>query len=244
MTKLYEANNYILIDTDTIQPTMHSHMAAHIIVSFGDKIKVNSEKMEYEGQGILIPSGVSHVVDTKGQRALVFLYDNTTAVATQIKETQLLSADVCKAIVKEYIESNISDSTRNYLHFEETVLHQLGIHETKCTIMDERIQSAIKYMHSMVSKKLTCKEVADFVHLSEGRFSHLFKEQVGMTFASYLIYKRIMYVYMQIIQGKSITDAAIEAGFSSSAHFADVNRRVFGLTASGLIQNLTFVKIE
>lgn len=64
-----------------------------------------------------------------------------------------------------------------------------------------------------------------------------------MTFAAYLIYQRILFVYTKIIQGTSITEAAIEAGFSSSAHFADVNRRVFGLTASDTIQDLIFVKV-
>ena len=72
----------------------------------------------------------------------------------------------------------------------------------------------------------------------------MFKEQVGMTFASYLIYQRIMYVYTQTLQGKTITEAALEAGFSSSAHFADVNRRVFGLSASTITQNLIFTKVH
>ena len=72
----------------------------------------------------------------------------------------------------------------------------------------------------------------------------MFKEQVGMTFASYLIYQRVMYVYTKTLQGKTITEAAMEAGFSSSAHFADVNRRVFGLSASTITHDLVFVKVQ
>lgn len=48
MTKLYEANNHILIDTDMLKPIGHSHMAAHIIVSVNGKIHVTSENAEYE----------------------------------------------------------------------------------------------------------------------------------------------------------------------------------------------------
>ena len=39
----------------------------------------------------------------------------------------------------------------------------------------------------------------------------------------HLVYRRIMATYAEIINGKSITEASIEAGFSSSAHFAQTN---------------------
>ena len=65
-----------------------------------------------------------------------------------------------------------------------------------------------------------------------------------MTFAAYVIYQRIMYVYAQVLQGKTITMAALGAGFSSSAHFADVNRRVFGISASTITHDLEFIKVQ
>ena len=40
------------------------------------------------------------------------------------------------------------------------------------------------------------------------------------------------------------TEAALEAGFSSSAHFADINRRVFGISASTITQDLEFIKVQ
>ncbi|MBR5590704.1 MAG: helix-turn-helix transcriptional regulator, partial [Anaerotignum sp.] len=93
------------------------------------------------------------------------------------------------------------------------------------------------------SEKITCRDVAEAVFLSESRFSHLFKEQVGMTFSAYLIYQRIMKVYTQVLDGKSITEAALAAGFSGSSHFADVNRRVFGLSARNITEDMIFKKV-
>ena len=63
-----------------------------------------------------------------------------------------------------------------------------------------------------------------------------------MTFAAYLIYQRIMKTYAEIINGKSITKASIEAGFSSSAHFAETNKKIFGLAASMIKKNLVLLK--
>ena len=69
------------------------------------------------------------------------------------------------------------------------------------------------------------------VYLSESRLSHLFREQVGISVAGYVLFSRLSKVYDYILAGENITQAAIHAGFSSSAHFAAVNKRQFGLSA-------------
>ena len=244
MTKLYEANNHILIYTGYDNPVKHSHMAAHIIISTGDKMRITSDSVECLCHGVVIPSGTTHMLDTYGNAALVFLYDCTSDIASQIQSIRCISEECCQKIVASYANFEQARTTDNYCRFESSVLAQLGFTDTTPCVKDERIVSAIKYIRSMSSEKLSCKAVADAVYLSESRFSHLFKEQVGMTFAAYLIYQRIMYVYTLVLQGKTITEAALGAGFSSSAHFADVNRRVFGLPASTITHDLIFTKVH
>ena len=242
MTKLYEANNRILIHTETLQPAEHSHMAAHIILSMNGSMKVQCAGAEYLCHGILVPSGISHALDTQGNAVLVFLYDCTTEVAKQIREVTCIPEKICKEIVQLYADmESVSDS---YYGFEKTVLPRLGITGAATNVTDERIQTAMKFIRAKSTEKVTCQDVADAVHLSQSRFSHLFREQVGMTYATYLIYQRILCVYTQMLQGKTITEAALEAGFSSSAHFADVNRRVFGISASTITHELEFIKVQ
>ena len=244
MTKLYEANNHILIHTGYDNPVVHSHMAAHIIISIGGKMCVESDEAEYQCHGVMVPSGTLHSINTYGKPALVFLYDCTSDIAKQIRTICCISEDCCQKIVESYTKLENSYTSDGYCRFENYVLEQLGFASISDCVRDERIISAMEYISSMISERLSCKAVANVVCLSQSRFSHLFKEQVGMTFAAYLIYQRIMYVYAQILQGKAITDAALEAGFSSSAHFADVNRRIFGLPASTIIHDLIFVKVH
>ena len=242
MTKLYEANNHILICTETLQPAEHSHMAAHIIISIDGSMKVQCAGAEYLCHGILVPSGISHAVDTQGNAVLVFLYDCTTEVAKQIREVACIPEEICKEIVQLY--ADMESASDSYYGFEKAVLSRLRITGAATNVTDDRIQTAMEFIRAKATEKVTCRYVADAVHLSQSRFSHLFREQVGMTFTAYLIYQRILYVYTQMLQGKSITDAALEAGFSSSAHFADVNRRVFGISASTITRNLDFIKVQ
>ena len=244
MTKMYETPNHLLIHTGYANPLEHCHRAAHIIISLEDNMNITVDSKTYQSQGIIIPTGIPHKIDTKGKSVLVFLYDSTTNVAMQIHNVRKLANAACAKILDLYFQFQAENSLHSYNKFEQYCLSQIGIKEINCCIQDERISLALKYISSNFSKKITCQEVANSVFLSQGRFSHLFKEQTGMTFASYLIYQRSMYVYKKILLGKSITEAALEAGFSSSTHFADVNRRIFGLSARHITQDLIFSKIQ
>ena len=217
-------------------------MAAHILLSMDGGMKVRCSGGEYLCCGILLPSGTSHAVDTCGNPVLVFLYDCTTEVAKQIREIACIPEEICKEIFRLY--ADMEDATDSYAVFEKAVLSRLDITDATANLTDERIRAAMKFIRAKSTEKVTCQEVADAVHLSQSRFSHLFREQVGMTFAAYLIYQRILYVYTRMLRGKSITEASLEAGFSSSAHFAEVNRRVFGISASTITHDLDFIKVQ
>lgn len=244
MTKLYESNHHILIAADYADPVEHRHMAAHIIISAGGIMQVCSNGTIHPCRGIMIPSGLPHKIDTGAAPALVFLFDSTTSTARQIKALQAISPEDCDIITKRFYAFEKEKIPDRYAELEHFILHCVGATQTVCSVTDPRILEAMALIRSELSERITCQDIARRVFLSPSRFSHLFKQQVGMTFAAYLICQRILSVYTQLCSGVSITEAALEAGFSSSAHFAAVNRRVFGLSASNITHEMTFLKIQ
>lgn len=66
-------------------------------------------------------------------------------------------------------------------------------------------------------------------HLSASRLSHIFKEYTGVSLKGYLNMKQMQYAYMLAMGGKSITDAALEAGFFSAAHLAVSCKKQMGV---------------
>lgn len=243
MTKMYEANNHILILTGYSDPAEHCHMAAHILVSTGGNMVVHSGSLEYSVQGILIPSGVSHRVNTDGAPVLVFLFDSTTREACQISDIQPISEELCRDISDSYFQFAKNGTPDGYRRFYAHSLSRLGICQGPVSVTDGRIHLAMEYIRGNCAEKLTCAEIAKVACLSPSRFSHLFRQQVGMTFAAYVIYQRLLNVYCLVLSGISITEASLEAGFASPSHFADCNRRIFGLSATDITQDLLFQKV-
>lgn len=70
--------------------------------------------------------------------------------------------------------------------------------------------------------------------LSSSRARHLFVEQTGLPFRSYLLWLRITKAVRIMSAGSSLTEAAHEAGFADSAHFSRTFRRMFGIPAASL----------
>lgn len=50
MFSIYEAGNHLLICTDYVEPVMHSHSAAHIMISLENEIEVILEKGKYTAE--------------------------------------------------------------------------------------------------------------------------------------------------------------------------------------------------
>jgi AraC-like DNA-binding protein len=77
---------------------------------------------------------------------------------------------------------------------------------------------------------------AELACLSTSRFRARFDAEVGLPFRRYRLWRRMALVMRAIAEGKSLTAAALEAGFSSSAHLSSSFKRMFGMSASEVIR--------
>ena len=75
---------------------------------------------------------------------------------------------------------------------------------------------------------------AALVGLSPGRTRHLFVQQTGLPFRTYLLWLRLNRAVELYAGGASLTEAAHAAGFSDSAHLSRTFHRMFGIAAASL----------
>ena len=99
---------------------------------------------------------------------------------------------------------------------------------------DPRITSALAWMRAHLATPIRLQDVAAAVHLSPGRFRHLFVAQAGTSFRAWLLWARAEHAIAAANRGMSWTAAAQEAGFADAAHFTRTCRRVFGIAPTML----------
>ena len=76
----------------------------------------------------------------------------------------------------------------------------------------------------------TMKTLAKEVGLSESRFKHRFKEEIGTSPADYQLRRKIDRACQMLLQNETIINISYSLGFSSSQYFATVFRRYMGVS--------------
>ncbi|WP_192804952.1 helix-turn-helix transcriptional regulator [Noviherbaspirillum aerium] len=99
---------------------------------------------------------------------------------------------------------------------------------------DERIAAALAWIAANPGSEPDGALLARKVHLSESRFTHLFREQTGMTLSRYLLWMRLLAGVAAVARGDSLTTAAHQAGFADLAHMSRSFRNTFGVVPSQL----------
>ena len=98
--------------------------------------------------------------------------------------------------------------------------------------LDERIAATLIRIREGIAGSISAATLASDVHLSEHRFLHLFKEQMGVPLRQYVLWQRLAAGTHAFIEGKSSKEAAYEAGFSDPAHFSRTFTQMFGAQPS------------
>jgi AraC-like DNA-binding protein len=104
--------------------------------------------------------------------------------------------------------------------------------QAQADLPDARVQRIIDHALAHLDEPLSLASAARGIHLSPSRLRHLFVEQTGLAFRTFLLWLRLVKAVQVYSEGGSLTEAAHTAGFSDSAHFSRIFRRTFGLPAT------------
>lgn len=107
--------------------------------------------------------------------------------------------------------------------------------ETRRALPEWRLRRVIEYVEVHLDEDLTLAELAGVAGFSLSHFKPLFKAATGTPVHRYVLERRVERARQLLLDGeRSMTEIALEAGFSHSSHMARCLRRVLGLTPAEL----------
>ena len=206
----------------------HHHGAIQIILTLQEPFLIRIENENWrETRGAVIDSNVPHQLkNTKGLHVSLSIVPEKTHgknlqeyVLKGSKIQYLDNLDIAQYLVKfqQCLDEQFS-CPRAFQLCEDFIDHLTGV-RGNVSIIDERVLHTLNWIQQNLSKHISAKKLAQSVYLSEGRFLHLFKEQLGLPLRKYILYQRVMVALKEYLRGKNLTKAAYLAGFSDSAHF-------------------------
>ena len=136
-----------------------------------------------------------------------------------LREPSLLSTIALRASLQQLMVGVIEDAKRS----------EASARPIAATV-SPRIREAIDYIEAHLVDDVTVEDIAHSCGIAVSHFHKLFVEQVGFTPASYRSRRRIERAKRLLTQGsESITDIALDLGFSSSQYFATVFKLLTGM---------------
>ncbi len=239
MEPILYGTNRIVLFAEYGDPKPHSHFSKHILAADRPFSCLVGEQ-EYPVRSIMLQSRVLHSVKTEpGSKLLVFLIDETSDLAKHMDRQYLHGASHC--CLPPSMEQGILERIRSGCGLGEIDRELLGFFPCDASAqppLDRRIAYALNCIEECNSLDSDLYDtLARKLCLSKSRVSHLFKEQMGIDIKNYLLLKRLEKVYDAVTQTQmSITEAALMAGFSSSAHFAAACKKHYGISLTDFLK--------
>lgn len=231
MFKLFFEKTYVIVVPSFKDTLVHRHNMLHVFFGNGN-LSVNVDGKDVCGNVIILENDIEHKAPD-GEIAFFLFVDPTSHFAEVLREKFLKGEPVAAfnladarfdnaALTEESIKKNVFDFAG------EVQLSKLNLDERILQILNDI--DSFKHLGSRVS------ELADKYSYSESYLTHLFKNETGIALKSYLLMRQFEYVWREVMKGRSLTEASLDAGFSSPSHFSDVCRKLTGISVTKVLE--------
>lgn len=222
------------------ETAFHSHHAIQITLSLEGDFELRTAGETMHGPAVAVAADAEHIFNATGRAAFLFV-DPETAAGTAIA-AGLFGSNPLAAIPGARIAGHIlalrayAGEPGRLADLGKAILTDLagGIAPTP---LDRRVRAMIAYANANLEGIVTLSDAVAGIGLSPSRLRHLFADQTGVPFKTYVLWLRIGKAVEAYARGESLTAAAHGAGFADSAHFSRTFRRTFGLPAAALRVN-------
>ena len=97
---------------------------------------------------------------------------------------------------------------------------------------DQHIARVLKYIHENISQKISVNDLVRLVPLSRRLLETRFKKSMGTSIYDYILQTRIEKVAQLLCDGMSVSEAALELGFSDIKNLSRMFKQQRGITPS------------
>jgi AraC-like DNA-binding protein len=219
----------------------HAHHAIQVTLSLGGWFQFDTRSCSLRGDAVAVAADADHSFQAEGLVAILFIEPESRAgraIARDLFTCADLAAlpDEATAGFRAGAAATWHDLGPGADSFESLGrgLIQRMAGDGAVEGPDSRVRRMLDFAADHIDGPLSLADVVADSGLSASRLSHLFVQQTGLPFRTYLLWLRLSRAVETVAAGGSLTEAAHEAGFADSAHFSRTFRRMFGVAPAQL----------
>lgn len=188
-------------------------------------------------RSVVIPPGaLHHFADTQGRMAFLYIDPfSDTLIRLQASAREVLNHAAFHLNLEDALIATVTALADRAADWPTArrALDMLLAGPTRPAI-DARVQAVLTILHSDTQERCSLAMLAADVGLSASRLRHMFKDATGVPFRRYRLWVAMRASLTCMARGETLTRAAMDGGFASSAHFSAAFRNMFGIEPSRL----------
>jgi AraC-like DNA-binding protein len=227
----------------------HSHHAIQIVISLDEPVAICGHHQDWrQGRGIVVRPDAIHSFDCNGAFGAMLFVDPESSEGVWLQT--LLAHDITM-VPDARLASSVSElrtfAEQPFASMEVGVLirhcvHALSPGPPPMRSLDPRVTTVLSRIQASDDLRVSLDTAAGMAFLSPSRFAHLFKQQVGLPFSRYMLWRKLTRAMLAIGSERTIAYAAHAADFADAAHLTRTFYQMVGMAPSVLMRG-TFAEI-
>jgi AraC family transcriptional regulator len=221
----------------------HAHHAIQIVLALDGCVAIRGgDDSWHESRGIVVRADAEHSFDCNGALGAMIFVD------PESREGAWLSASLRQDItmvpddrlgpgvpgLRSFAER--PDETQDVAALVRNCVQRLRRGLAPARRFDSRVTKVIETIRASDELRMSLDTASGIACLSPTRFAHLFKEQVGLPFSRYMLWRKLTRAMVAVASERTIAAAAHAADFADAAHLTRTFYQMFGMAPSALMR--------
>ena len=247
MNRIFINGHYILYIGTSFETVKHRHHAAQICIGLDSTFELtNQQGVVGTYHAVLIKANSTHQLNAPNTAiASLFLDVHSCTYITLTKRYQLTDRNVFQSIgLSTEVFILLARLRRQFTHtVAKTAINKINRELVgqvpSSPSIDPRINKVLQQLNQACDQQIPLEKLAKSVHLSPSRLCHLFKSEIGTPIRRYSLWNRIRVAIEYAVMHQSLTDGALQAGFTDSSHFSRIFKEMYGFNPSAIMNSQT-----
>jgi len=226
----------------------HAHHAIQIVIALDGCVAVCGKADGWrESRGLVVRPDAEHSFDCNGALGVMVFVDPESSEGAWLSAS--LRQDI--TIVPDTRLDSIVPELRTFAEQPDDTdvpalirgcVHGLRSGLAPTRRFDARLSKVLDAIRASDDLRMSLDKAADLACLSPTRFAHLFKDQVGLPFSRYMLWRKLTRAMVAVASERTLAAAAHAADFADAAHLTRTFYQMVGMAPSALMRG-NFIEI-
>lgn len=227
-----------------VSTPMHQHRAVQLVVSARSTFELDRDGRTRVEDVALVPSGAPHALRASAAVAILLVESD----GPRGRRLDALAKTSLTAAMSRLVRAvGLPASTpADLARAASAWLDALDPHASPRMPASEEVARVLSVVEGAAQRgePLGLVDVARAVSLSPTRVTHRVSHELGLPYRALVRWTRMRFAIRATRAGKSLTEAALGAGFADASHLSRTFRAALGISPSRLLERVALLELE